>query len=82
MGSNQKQDCGDVIMRENSSDPDVLLLIDGEVGVQVDHLWRPVGRRGVPSDLQADTQDMSSEHRGVSMVAWRGMQGIENVEHA
>ena len=31
--------------------PDVLLFVDGEVGVQINHLWGPVGRRSVPRDL-------------------------------
>lgn len=39
------------------SDPDVLFLIDGEVGVEVDHLWGPVRRSGVSCDLHR-TQDM------------------------
>lgn len=34
------------------SDPDVLLLIDGEVGVEIDHLWRSVRWSGVPRNLQ------------------------------
>lgn len=33
------------------SDPDVLLLIDGKVGVEIDHLWRSVRRSGVPCYL-------------------------------
>lgn len=32
--------------------PDVLLLADGEVGVQVHDLWRPIHGRCVPRDLQ------------------------------
>lgn len=34
-----------------SSDPDVLFLIDGEVGVEVDHLWGSIRRSGVSCDL-------------------------------
>lgn len=40
-----------------SSDPDVLFLIDGEVGVEVDHLWGSIRRSGVSCDLHR-TEDM------------------------
>ena len=39
---------------EKSSDPDVLFLIDGEVGVEIDHLRRSVCWCGVPCDLNTD----------------------------
>lgn len=35
----------------SSSDPDVLFLIDGEVGVEVNHLWCSVRWSGVPCNL-------------------------------
>lgn len=35
----------------NSSDPDVLFLIDGEVGVKVNHLWGSICWSGVSCDL-------------------------------
>lgn len=37
-----------------SSHPDVLFVIDGEVGVEINHLWRSVRRSGVPCDLHAN----------------------------
>lgn len=33
------------------SNPDVLFLIDGEVGVEIDHLWCSIGWSGIPCDL-------------------------------
>lgn len=45
------------IKKGKSSDPDVLFLIDGEVGVEIDHLWRSVRWSGVPCDLYTNRKN-------------------------
>lgn len=39
------------------SDPNVLFLIDGEIGVEINHLWCSVCWCGVPCDLYIKTTD-------------------------
>lgn len=52
------------------SDPDVLFLIDGEVGIEIDHLWRTVRWSGVPCDLHINRKKnklniQTKEHCGL-----------------
>lgn len=44
------------------SDPDVLFLIDGEVGIEIDHLWRTVRWSGVPCDLHINRKKQQVKH--------------------
>lgn len=43
--------------KKASSYPDVLFLVDGEVGVKIDHLWCSVGWSGVPCNLSIKEQE-------------------------